>query len=312
MARLLPDHRRLARIAVASTVWLAAFLCAAGGRVQAQQQGQLFMSVLDATGYPLANLAVGDVTVQVDDVACKVINVEPFKKPMKLTVMIDNGSAVSNALSNLRTAVKNLIDALPEGLQIELLTTAPQPRWLEKFTADHAILLKAVDRLAPDSGAGLFFDALSEAGNRADKDKGEYFPVFLMVASDVGRNSGAMDRDYQKLQKQVIDRAITVHFVMFNSGGERVGGVAGAVQTEVGLALTKMSGGRYENISAHTRLVTLLPELGKQITESNLRQSQQFRITYERPGKNLKPAQRISAGVTRGGTPMLSLDGHLP
>ena len=88
--------------------------------------------------------------------------------------------------------------------------------------------------------------------------------------------------------------------------------MAGAVQTEVGLSLTKLSGGRFENITAHTRLVTLLPEFARQISESNVRQAQQLRVTYDRPGKNLKPAQKISASVSRGGTPSLSLDGHLP
>ena len=106
-----------------------------------------------------------------------------------------------------------------------------------------------------------------------------------------------------------------MHFLILHSGGERVGSVAGALQTEVGLALTKLSGGRYENIAANTRLTTLMPEFAQQISQSHLRQTHQYRVTYERPGKDLKPAQRISAGVSRlriGVAPMLSIDGHMP
>ena len=72
-----------------------------------------------------------------------------------------------------------------------------------------------------------------------------------------------------------------------------MGSVAGALQTEVGLAVTKLSGGRYENIAAQTRFVTLMPEIAKQIAESNLRQTHQYRITYERPGKDPKPQQDL-------------------
>jgi hypothetical protein len=283
--------------------------------VHAQQQGQLFMSVVDATGTPVADLVPGDVSVRADDVDCKIVKVELVSKAMKVTLMIDNGAATSTVLSNLRTGVRGFIEGIPEGVPIELLTTAPQPRWLEHFTADREKLLKAVDRITPDAGAALFLDALVEAGNRADKDKGDYLPVFVELASDVGRNRGAYDRDYMKLQQQIIQRGITVHFIMFHSGGDRPGSVAGAVQTEVGLALTRLSGGRYENIAAQTRLTTLMPEMAKQIADSNARQTHQYRITYERPGKEARAPQTLSAGLTKmriGDTPRLSIDGHLP
>ncbi len=314
MPRLVLHRRRLTGITLA-VLLLVALAWAANRTLHAQQQGQLFLSVLDASGQPVTDLVPGDLSVIVDDVDCKVVKLEPISKVMKVTLMIDNGSATTNMLSNLRTGLKGFIEAIPEGVQIELLTTAPQPRWLEKFTADRDKLLKAADRLTPDSGAALFFDALSEAGNRVDKEKGDYLPVFVTLASDVGRNSGAMDRDYRKLQQQIVQRAITVHFIMFHSGGTREGSVAGALQTEVGLALTKLSGGRYENIATNTRLATLMPEMAKQIAESNVRQTHQYRITYERPGKDPKPPQKISAGLTKlrlGITPVLSIDGKMP
>ncbi len=314
MPRLALHRRRFIGIGLA-VLSLIASPWGVNRTLHAQQQGQLFLSVLDASGQPVTDLEPGDISVMVDDVDCRVVKLEPISKAMKVTLMIDNGSATSNVLSVLRTAVKGFIEAIPDGVQIELLTTAPQPRWLEKFTSDREKLLKAVDRLTPDSGAALFFDALVEAGNRVDKEKGDYFPVFMMLASDVGRNSGALDREYQKLQQQIIQRAITIHFLMFHSGGTREGSVAGALQTEVGLALTKMSGGRYENIAANTRLASLMPEMAKQIAESNLRQTHQYRITYERAGKELKPPQKISAGLTKlriGVAPLLSIDGHIP
>ena len=65
-----------------------------------------------------------------------------------------------------------------------------------------------------------------------------------------------------RLQQQVLQHGITIHFIVLNTGGERVGSVAGALQTQVGLALTKLSHGRYESIAAATRLTTLAAGTG--------------------------------------------------
>jgi len=120
-----------------------------------------------------------------------------------------------------------------------------------------------------------------------------------------------MDRDFERLQRRIVQKAITVHFLILHGGGDRVNSVAGALQTEVGLQVTRLSGGRYENINATTRLATLLPEWGKKIAESHARQSHQYRVTYERP-PNAKEQASIGATVRHEGTAQLSLDGHLP
>src|SRR5439155_24279315 len=199
-------------------------------------------------------------------------------------VIVARGKGTSTSVATPRSSLRRYFARSPADVEPSLLTSAPQPRAIVRPTKDRQQLLKGVDLIAPDSGAALFFDALVEAGNRSDKDKTDHFPVFMMLASDVGRNSSAMDKEFERLQKQIIQRAITVHFVILHSGGERVGAVAGALQTEVGLALAKLGGGRYENIAANTRLTTLLPEVAQQISQSNLRQTHEYRVTYARPG----------------------------
>ena len=88
--------------------------------------------------------------------------------------------------------------------------------------------------------------------------------------------------------------------------------MAGALQTEVGLGVTQLSGGRYENIAAATRLVTLLPEFARKIAESDVRQTHQYRITYERPGRRRRSGCRPVSQLRIGVMPKLSLDGHMP
>jgi hypothetical protein len=313
MRRLSPYRWRPATRGLLTIFALAGCLWAANAPARAQQLGQLYISILDADNKPVTDLEVDDVKVIVDDVDCKVVKLEAVNKPMKLTLMVDNGPVTTKELATFRAALRAFIDALPPDLETSLYSINPQPRTVVKATTDHQKLLKGIDLIAPDTGAGLFFDALVEASDRFDKDKTDHFPVLMMVASDVGSNMSAMDRDFEKLQKRIIQRGATVHFAILHGGGERAGAVAGALQTEVGLAVTKLSGGRYENIAAATRLVTLLPEFAVQIGQSNLRQTHQYRITYERDSK--QPPQRISASLSRlriGLQPQLSVDGHMP
>jgi hypothetical protein len=291
------------------TMCVVGVLGAVQPRLAAQKQGQIFISLLGPDGTPATDLGPGDVTITEDKVECKVIKVEPIDWPIKLQVLVDNGKSNTTPINPLRDGLAALFEQIPDGVEMSLYTTSPQPRPIVKPTVDKAMLVKGIPLIAPDGGAGAFFDALSEAASRIDKDKTPHFPVILMVGSDLGRLN-VLDRDYQKLQETIVRKAITVHVILM-AGGAGTGSSGGAAQTEIGLAMTKLSGGRYENITTTTRLSTLLPEFGKRIAQSAAKQRHQFRVTYERAG-NPKPGVQIGAAISKPGTPVLTLDGHMP
>jgi hypothetical protein len=102
-----------------------------------------------------------------------------------------------------------------------------------------------------------------------------------------------------------------VHVILLSStAGSATGG---ANQTQVGIAITEFTRGRYENIAAATRLATLLPEIGKQVSEAVEMQSNQFRLTLERPSNASGDMGPVSAGARQGLVLKgLSMDGRLP
>jgi hypothetical protein len=277
--------------------------------LSAQKQRQLFISVTAPDGKPVEGLRANEVGVTEDGVDCKVVNLEPIDWPMRLQVLVDNGRANTNPINSLRDGLKALVEQLPDGVELALYVTAGSVHPIVKPTADKQKFIDGINLIAPDSGAGMFFDALKEAADRIDKEKTPSFPVILMVGSDVGRIR-VIDQEYQKLQETIINRGITTHIIVMAGVSDAGVNTAGA-QTDIGLQLTKLSGGRYEGINATTRLTTLLPEFGKQIAKSQARQSHQYRVTYERPAKaSLQP--RIAAEVRRAGTVDLSLHGNFP
>ena len=291
---------------------IAAMAWAGIADLHAQNTLQFFASVADASGNPVGTLGPDDLKVLENGVEGKIVKVEPIDWPVKVQILIDNGTGMEQALVQIRNGVRGLVEALPEGVEMSLITTAPQPRNLVRPTTDRQALIQGVDRIAPDSGAARFVEALNEAAARVDKEKGNYFPVVVILGSTTAEGSSVMERDVQRMLQRFSDRAATVHVVMLSTGAQSSRSVSGANQTIVGDAVAKTTGGRYDNIAASTRLTTLLPEIGAQIAKSHARQSHQFRLTFQRPGGASGAMGEIAAQTRPGLTPSLTINGRMP
>lgn len=290
---------------------VAVALCVASGDVRAQQQVQLYASVADVTGKPVTTLEPADLKVLEGGVEAKIVKVEPVSWPVKVQLLVDNGIGLGGQnIQSLKDGIKGLIEALPENLEVTIVTTAPQPRFLVRPTMDKAMMIEGLSRLAPDGGAGRFVESMNEATQRIEKDKTDHFPVIISSATSSG-DANVLERDVKRIFERIQKRPTTVHVILLNSTtGSATGG---ANQTQVGLAVTQATRGRYESIAVPTRLATLLPELGKQVAASHEKQSHQFKITVERPAGKSGELGQLSAGGRSGLVLQgLSTDGRLP
>ena len=216
----------LSRIS-ASLALAGALACAPA--LRAQQSIQLFLSAVDENGKPITDLRAEDVTIQVDGSLCKTTKFDEINWPVKLHLLVDNGPVHNDALRQLREALRLFLAELPTDMEVTIVSIDPAPRFIYKAGSDRIKMLSSLDLLIPDSGAPKFIDAMAEAADRVNKDKtdknkekGNYFPVFMMVGS--AGVEGSSPRDYQinKLFKQVQDNAITVHVVMQQSSNRSV------------------------------------------------------------------------------------------
>jgi hypothetical protein len=214
----------------------------------------------------------------------------------KVQILIDNGSGIpAEALGDLRKGVTGLLEALPPNIEVTLVTTAPQPRFLERATTDRARLLKAVDRLAPDTGTGRFVESLFEATERIERDKeGSYTIVTLGTTAGDALFS---ENDVNRVMQRVGGGRIRV-FVALLEGRLGVTLSGGQIQMDLGQNVAQSSGGRFEKISATSRLVTLLPEIGAELSKTLGGASKQFRITIDRPGGASGELGKVALGVT--------------
>ena len=204
--------------------------------------------------------------------------------------------------------MQGLIAALPENLEVTMVSTAPQPRFLIKPSTDRAAVQKGLDLLAPDGGAGRFVESLNEATQRIERDKADYFPVIISVATTSG-DRDVRDSDVERMMQRLEKRPTTVHVILYNSGGSTTGG---ANQTNIGMSVTKFTGGKFENVNSATRIVSLLTEFGKTVATSVERQSHLFRITADRPDGASGDVGQVSMGAKSPlQTAGLSFDGRM-
>ena len=279
--------------------------------VKGQQQFQIFASIVEAaSGAPVKSLEPADVKVVENGVEAPVARIDPIEWPMKVQLLVDNGAGLgSENLQHLRNGVKGFLEAMPAGVEVSLLSTAPQARFIVRPTTDRIQMLDGVGRLTPDSGTGRFVESQNEAAQRIEKDEKDHFPVIVIAGTSSG-DSNVLERDIQRLMQRLQKRPATVHVVLLTNVRTASGG---SVQTNVGLAITQMTGGKYEGIAAASRLATLLPEIGAQVAKSHEKQSHQFRITVERPKGASGDLGNIGMSVRSGlRTAGLSRDGRLP
>jgi hypothetical protein len=286
-------------------------VCLASSSFQAQQQVSVFASIVDAQGVAPASLKPEDVRFIEGGATLKVVKVEAVNDwPTKVQILLDNGIGLgSENLIHMRNGLKGLIEAIPDGVEVSIFTTAPQPRTLVKATTAKADMLKGVDLLAPDSGAARFVESLGEALQRVERDKTSHFSIIVAIGSSAG-DRNVMDRDIERIYKRLQDKPATVHVVIINRPQASSG--QGAVQGELGMSVTKMTGGRFESIAAPSRIATLMPEIGAQVAASYKKQSKQFRVTAERANAS-SPVGSVSMGANNGMTVAgLSFDGRHP
>jgi hypothetical protein len=265
-----------------------------GAVLNAQARFTLLASFVEPdSGNPVETLTPADLSVTEDDLTATIVTLEPVVRSVKVQVLIDNGAGIGRNIVELRKGVRRLLEALPPDIDTTLVTTAPQPRFLVRATKNRNELLKGVDGLTPDSGAGRFTESLTEAIERANKDKDAF--TVLIAAGTTSGDAKILDSEVKRALDPIGHKPMIIHVLLY--AGERSAS-GGVVQVEVGERAARMTGGRYEFINSMTRYSTLLPELGAEVKKQLAENTRQFRVTVQRPDGKRGELGKISVSST--------------
>jgi hypothetical protein len=278
---------------MAGTLSLTGLILAASSPVHAQKQLTLLATVADTGSPDTRVIEPKDVRVTENGQPATVIKVEPVQRVPKLQVLIDNGQGMpADSIGDLRKGVLSFLAALPPALEVTLVTTAPQPRMLERATTDHEKLVQAVNRLTPDSGGGKFVESLAEAVDRVEKDKQpDVSYTIFSLATNFGDNN-ARDSDVKKIMERVQARRTTVHVALLN----KMTG-SGQIQLDLGQAAAGATGGRFEQFNVPNRMLSLLPDIGAQIAKASGPGAKQYRVIIDRPAGVSGDPGAVSLGI---------------
>lgn len=261
----------------------------------AQRTIQLLATVTSPTNEPIGTVEASRVTLTEDGKPATITKVEAVQRTRKLHILVDSGIGFPpEALADLRTGLRNLVNGVPEGVQISVVATSPQPRMIERGTADRARALKAIDLIVPDSGAGRFVEALSELAQRIDRDKDSMNTVVMVgtMSGDIRVRPDDIKRTYAAAGS---GRMRT--FVVLYAGRGANTSLGGDAQIEVGQAVAQSSGGMFERINTTTRVISLLDEIGKTLSGQMGASATQLRIFADRPGGASGEFGKVSASI---------------
>ena len=117
--------------------------------LRAQQSIQIFLSAVDGEGKPVSDLRAEEVTILVDGGVCKQTKFEEINWPVKLSLLIDNGPVHTDALRQLREALRLFLAELPTDMM-----RMPSV-WPLAAAADNAFSTKA-QSISPCFGSRSF------------------------------------------------------------------------------------------------------------------------------------------------------------
>lgn len=296
----------------------AGVLGAAVAFAQANQL-QVFVAATDASGAPVTDLKPEEVAMTENGAAGKVVSLERFNLPIKLTIVVDNGRDSNTALATVRNALTSMVEALPPDVEVTLVTLAPQPATFLRPTPDRAQITRAISRFGVESdGAPRFSDALVEYADRLEKDfkdkKLTYAPTMVIVSTSQIEQSEAERSDIEKALKTLAARGARVSLAMYTTrptDADSVDNLKNGRQPLIAMPIIKAGGGKFSTHIAFSELATVLPQWGKEIAGAHTKQTTQFRVVLERPGGASGPLNNPGFRLTRPGlNGNISVDGR--
>jgi hypothetical protein len=268
---------RLAAMIV--VVGIAVFAASARPGAQAQQRAA-YVSALDKSGAPVAELTPADIIVREDDVTREVLQVAPATDPMQIAIMVDNSQAAEPYIRDYREALPVFINALTADTtagskhEIALIALGERPTILSDYTVEPARVLKAAQRLFSASGSATYFlDGIIEVSQGMTRRSARR-PVMVAIITEGQDHS---NRHYRQVLDPLRTAGAQLHIIALGSPRN--------LSEDRSMVLDegpKRSGGSFSTLLVGTALTNRLKQLANELTH-------QFRVTYARPNRLIPP-----------------------
>ena len=296
---------------LAGLMALAAILSVPASRPLAGQSinKSLFLTVLDASGRPLTDLALGDILIREDNTDREVVEVKPASQPLAVVVLVDTtqGKRVTDAYGMAETYVrdirvsvggfgKQLLQRSPDAA-VSLMEFGQAAIPVVSFTQNPLDFEKGVNKLIPKADVG---SVLMEAITQANKDLAERPSTRRAI---VTLNLEPSDEQSKEDPKTIIQSFKESAAQLWSVSVQR-GGLKNSKRDMVINDFAKASGGRRDFIVGISAAEPILKNYAEALAA-------QYEVVYTRP-ESKKPPAVVQVGLARAGKYEIHASGFPP
>lgn len=290
--------RTLVTLALASAVGLSVFAPAASAQPGGGGQRSLFLSATTQDGTPVDTLAPEDVIVREDGVTREVLKVTRATGPVDITLLVDNSTAATRALQDLRLGLEKFVETFAGPHTITLVTVADRPTVQVKSTTSKAALVRGVKRLfvQPDAGATLI-EGIIEVSKSLAKSE----PRRSAIIAITSFGAEFSDRGFQFALDELARSGAVLHVLELQDTQQADQTNQNVRDRNVVIDRgTTETGGSRELLVTNLSLSDRLQKVGQIVTS-------QFEVQYARP-ETLIPPRKVEVLSAR---PTLKLRANL-
>ena len=274
------------------SVGLLAILLAAlvSTSVSAQRITRRVFVAATAAGSPVLDLTAADFQIVENGTKREVTRAGLGKAPMRIVLLVDSSSAISQMLNHFRAGLNTFFDTLPPEHEVVFITTGGQIKIRVQPTTDRAVLKTAAGRFASDSGPNTFVETLMESDQRFLR-KVTQWPVFVIVTTDNGDSRvNARIEEYNSFMQSFLQRGGSAHGIVIK-------GASSAQISDIAENLILNTGGIHNVVNLSTAVEPGLKAIAERLAADHAKMANIYEIDYPSDGKITKPS--IEVGTSR-------------
>ena len=255
--------------------------------VSAQRITRRIFVAARAGGAPVLDLTAADFQIVENGTKREVARVALGTAPMRIVLLVDSSSAISQMLNHFRAGLNAFFDALPPEHEVVFITTGGQIRIRVQPTTDRAALKTAAGRFASDNGPNSFVETLMESDQRFLR-KVTQWPVFVIVTTDNGDSRvSARIEEYNGFMQSFLQRGGSAHGIVIK-------GASSAQIADIAENLIVNTGGVHNVVNLSTAVEPGLKAIAERIAADHAKMANIYEIDYPSDGKIKQPAIEVA------------------